>query len=267
MLIPAVALAVAAGGLGILGQPAGCDLRQGAYEEWIATKPSGSNGRAKPALPKAEASKREEIERTYISFVRALSEAYGNPAALESCCAAASADRLGALSCSFATYLARGRTGSAAFVTSLPAGPHELGVLWELDTVFSAAAAAGAEVPGAFGSKRPSERVIEELFLLVLDSNEAAITKFFNIATALPADEARLVDTRIELMFREAPSVLVTNWFLLRRYKPKLRAVSRAMLARAGAADRARISKGVEAFCGSKTDPDCQEILRMIGAR
>lgn len=267
MFIAAVAVVFAAGGLGLTAPAAGCDLRQGSYEEWLATKPSGSNGRSKTAAPKAETSRREEIERTYVSFVRALTEAYGDAAALESCCAAASADRLGALSCSFAAYIARGRTSSAAFVTALPAGARDLGLLWELDAVFSAAAAEGAKMPGAFGSKRPSERVIEELFLLVLDSNEAAITKFFNIASALPPDAAKLVDGRIELLFREAPSVLVTNWFLLRRYQPKLRAVSRAMLSRATAADRARISKGVEAFCASASDPDCQEILRVLGGR
>ncbi len=261
-MFSALVFLVAASGLGAAAQPAGCDLRPGTYEEWVAAKPRAVKDAAATADSDGHAP-----NRPYDGFFRALANAEVEPAALQACCAAAAPDRVGALSCSFTAYIARGRVDSSGFLTAFPATAGEVSLLWDLDALVAAAAEAGVPMPEVFRAKKPSERLIEELFLLVLDDKEDAVARFFTMASAAPESAAPVVDSRIELMLREAPAVLVTNWLAVRKHRRKLQAVARSMRSRISAEERASLASRIEVFCGSRTDPYCREILSLVGGK
>lgn len=265
MIGAAVTLAAACQG----AEPAGCRIRKGLYEQRLALVsaphapgvdgdgPAGNGGSAAVA--------RTSLDREYAEFFRALAKAVesSDPTAILACCKEAAEDRAGTLACQLVTYLAGGRTDSLTFLSAFPTARKDAAALWDLDYIVASAVASGSPVPKAFQPKGPSYRYVDELFLLVLDGKEDAIVKYFNLANFAAAEYARYMDDKLGTLVREAPATLVTNWYLLRKHKARIKAVVQTFVAAASPAETQKVVRAVNSLC-AKDDPDCQEILRLF---
>ncbi len=270
-----VAVMFAGAGAEAAGPPR-CRVRPGLYEERLAlakpnpqpaAPPSNGAGGAS-STSSSSVSRLNAVFEEYYGFFDALGSASRDvePTAVTACCAEIGEDRLASLACQLVSYLAGGRKTSAAFIEAFPAAKNEVSVLADLDAMSTAALQHGSEVPSAFLPKGPSFRFVDELFLLVLDGKEDAIAKYFTLAASSNGDMGRYIDQKLALMFRESPGAMVTNWFVLRKHRQKLKAVAQAMQEAATPQEQQRVINSIRAFC-TKDDPDCQEILKLVSAR
>jgi hypothetical protein len=208
----------------------------------------------------APASKLAVIDEEYRQFLAELSRAKVSKdgTALQACCDEASSDRAGALFCQLVTYLNSRRTDSNPFLKAFPSSKKDISMLWTLDAI---AADQGTNV---FPPRGPSYELIDELFLLVLDAREEAISKYFNLSAHATGEKARYIDDQIKLLLRESQFVVVDQWALLRRYKPKLTSVFQAIVTECSHAEMEKIARAAKTFC-KKSNPDCHEILKLYG--
>ncbi len=268
----AVAIVLAAATLAVSrgsgATPDPCQLSQGLSQQRAAAvearkQSNGKQGNA--GSVQATDGPLLEIDRQYSAFFASLGAAAksGDPAALPACCQAASADRLGALSCDLVKYVAGGRRAGPDFLSAVPGG-KDLADLWQLEQAASAASRSGASLPGPFLPNGPVAAYLGELFMLVLDGREEAIAKYFRLAEDLPKASAPLVDKQITLLFRESPSVLVMNWFLIRKHRETLRPAARAIREQSKPAEFTQILRAIRDL-RPKNDPDCEEIVRLFG--
>ena len=88
--------------------------------------------------------------------------------------------------------------------------------------------------------------MIDELFLLVLDEDDEAISKYFNLSANATAEKARYMDDQIKLFLRESQFVVVDRWPLLRRYKPKLTSVFQTITSESSRAEMQKIARAAE---------------------
>ena len=264
----AVTLAAACQG----AEPPLCRIRKGLYEQRQALAsapqvPAATGGDAAGDGGTAAAS-RSSLDLEYAGFFQSLSEATASsdPTTIASCCKEAAEDRVGALACHLVKYLAGGRTDSATFLSGFPGARKDVASLWDLDAIAASAASSGSQVPKAFQPNGPGHRYIDELFLLVLDGKEDAIVKYFTLTTLVSGDYARYMDEKLGLLLREAPATMLTNWYLIRKHKAKIKTVVQTFLASATPAEAQQVTRAVRSLC-SKDDPDCQEILHLFAKK
>ncbi len=208
------------------------------------------------------AEKLAAIDKEYRQFLTELSEdsARKDGEALKACCVQAGNDRAGMLFCQLSSYLIGGRVDSSGFIELFPTTRKEISMLWDLDTV------AGGLGKTAYPPKGPSYRLIDELFLLVMDERDAATTKYFNVASHATGETADYMQGQIRTFLKEAPSAVVNQWLVLRRYRPQLKTAARAMISTSTAAEMQKVLKAVRAFCDSG-NPDCPDILKLYGGK
>jgi hypothetical protein len=257
-------LATAAAGADV----AGCSVQKGLYESWLTKRSSAHRGLKDALLRTSAASdpeKQQSIGEEYQAFFQCLSDLAGQPddKALRSSCDEASGDRVGSVVCQSVLYVKTGRTGSKEFLDALPANRKSAEMIWDLETI----AGAGQEhvrTPAVFLPNGPAYKLIDELFLLVLDGKETAAAKYFNIS-ALAADAgARHMDEQIKILMRESPSVVVKEWAVLRQYQPKLKKLLSEMTASLPRAELLKMRQDLAGFC-TKDNLDCPEILKVFG--
>jgi hypothetical protein len=231
----------------------GCSVQKGLYEEWLAqARRAGSARRGqKETLLRATApdpDRLQAIGKEYQAFFQCLSGVAGgkDDKVLQSSCDEAAGDRLASMVCQSAIYVKSGRTGSKEFLDGLPSGRKGADMVWDLSAIA--------------GPNGPAYKLIDELFLLVLDGKETATAKYFNIAASAPEAETRHVDEQIAVLLREAPAVVVKEWAVLRQYQPKLK----KLLTEMSRADLQKVRQGVAGFC-TKDNLDCPEILKVFG--
>jgi hypothetical protein len=249
----------------------GCGVSKGLYEGWLAlakhvpahvSKSDALVESAPSAVPDTD--KRQSAAREYQAFFRCLSDTieHQDKEALQSYCRQTDGDRLASVVCRTALYLKSGRTGDKEFVDALPAGRKGAELVWDLKEI--AGPADRQSGAGLFLPEGPAYKLIDELFLLVLDDRESAAAKYFNIAAYASADGARHMDDQIKILLREAPSVVVKKWVILRQYQPKLKKLLAEMTASLPKAELQKMRQGLGAFC-SKDNPDCPEISKLFG--
>ena len=195
-------------------------------------------------------------------FLIELSEAAArrDTEAIKVCCDQAANDRAGALFCALSTYLYGGRTDRATFLDLFPGSKKETAALLDLDAI------AGGFGRRTYPPKGPSYKLIDELFLLVMDERDAAMIKYFNLASHATGDVAGYMDDQIRIFLKEAPSAVVNQWLVLRRYRPRLKAAAQSLIARSSPAEMQSTVKAVRAFC-DKSNPDCPDILKLYAGK
>ena len=266
-ILAAVVLPVLCAGADV----ARCRLSKGLYEDRLALERRGpsESAAAEGALrlagggaSTADPGKLQVIDQEYRRFFAELADitVHNDTAALEACCEQASPDRAGVLMCQLATFLAGGRKESKTFLELFPTGRKETALLWDLDSI------GGAQGRTLFPPKGPSYKLIDELFLLVLDERDQAIPKYFNLASQATGEAARYMDEQIKLFLRESPAVVVNQWLQLRRYRPKLKTMALAMQKSASAAEIQKVMRAVRTFC-EKDNPDCPDILKLYAGK
>jgi hypothetical protein len=249
--------------------PARCRLNKGLYDDRLASqmqdqaeRPGTSALLPAGIVAATPASKLAAIDEKYRQFLFQLSEAATgkDTTAIQACCDEADADRAGALFCRMVTYLNGGRTDSAAFLKAFPGTKKETAMLWDLEVI------AGEQGKSMFPPRGPSYELIDELFLLVLDEHEQAISKFFNLSIRTTGEEAQYMDNQIKLFLRESQFVVIDRWPILRRYRQKLSSVFSMVVNESSPAEMQKITRAVRTFCGNG-NPDCPEILKLYGMK
>jgi hypothetical protein len=252
-----VALALLVCAPAAAGESESCSISKGLYDNWLALgkNPSARSARtdalvagAPSAAPEPE--KRQAITREYQAYFQCLSQAAEreDKESLQARCKQSEGDRIGHLVCRTTLYLKGERTGGKEFLDAVPAGKRGAEMVWDL-----------AEISGPSATK-----LIDELFLLVLDDRETAAAKYFNLAASATGAGAPHVDEQVKLLLRESPAVVVKRWMVLRQYQPMLKKLIADMSASLPPAEMQRLRKGLAVFC-AKDNPDCPEIVKVFG--
>jgi hypothetical protein len=254
----------------LVGQdPARCRLDKGLYDDRLASQKQAqaerpATGALLPAntAVAAETEKLTAIDEEYRQFLVELSDATTrkDTRAIQACCDEATGDRAGALFCRIVIYLNGGRTDSAPFLKAFPGTKKETTMLWDLDAI------AADQGKSMFPPRGPSYELIDELFLLVLDEHEQAISKYFNLSLHTAGEKARYMDNQIKLFLQESQFVVIDRWPILRRYKQKLNSVLGMIVNESSPAERQKMTRAVQTFC-EQANPDCPEILKLYGVK
>jgi hypothetical protein len=268
LVVPGLMMAILAAG----ADSAGCGVSKGLYDVWLALGKHVPTrlSRSDSLVPGASAvtpdpDKRHAIDVEYQAFFRCLSDTaeHKDKEAVQGYCRQVEGDRLASLVCRTALYLKSGRIDAREFVDALPLGKKGAELIWDLEQI---AGPPEHQQGGAtlFQPGGPAYKLIDELFLLVLDDRESAAAKYFNIAENAPVEGSRHVNDQIKMLLRESPSVVVKKWVVLRQYQPKLKKVLADMTASLPKAELQKMRQGLNAFC-SKDNPDCPEIVKLFG--
>jgi hypothetical protein len=236
------------------------DYRLAIEEQVQAERPATGALLAPRTVVLAPASKLAAIDEQYRRFLAELDHATVSKdgTALQACCNEASSDRAAALFCQLVTYLNSRRTDIDAFLKAFPSSKKDISMLWTLEAI------AADQGTSMFPPRGPSYELINELFLLVLDGRDQAISKYFNISAHATAEKAHYVDDQIKLFLRESQFVVVDRWPLLRRYKAKLASVFQMMVSECSPTEMQKVARVVKTLC-EKDNPDCHEILKLYG--
>ncbi len=219
-------------------EPAGCSVSKGLYEGWIAAaRPVAHNSKVRALVAGSvsevpDAEKARAIDKEYQAFFQCLGETaeHQKLEVLEERCQEAEADRVASLVCRTAVYVKSGRAEGKAFVDAIPTGKKAAELMWDVDAIAGSSVEKTA-LPAMFQPNGPAYKIMDELFLRVLDDTDNAAAKYFNIATSAPSDAARHFDDQMKFLLREAPSVAVKKWVVLRQYQPKLKKLFAEMTA------------------------------------
>jgi hypothetical protein len=259
---------VAAAGEG----PATCTVRKGLYDEWLAaSRRATSHNVVKDALLHTSPAgapdpvKQQAIGGEYRDLFRCLSDTAEqlNEKTAVSFCDQAGADRLGLLVCQSVLYLKTGRTASKEFVNAFPTGRKGAEMIWDLETITNTRPGEAQTAP-IFQPNGPAFRLIDELFLLVLDDKETAAAKYFNIVAYASDTGTKHMDEQIKVLLLESPAVVVKQWEVLRQHQPKLKKLLAEMVASLPPEEIRKMRQGVARVC-PKDNLDCPEILKLVG--
>jgi hypothetical protein len=265
--VPVVVFGLCFIGSAAAGDSAACGVSKGLYEEWLGLMKSsvhkGGGALMDHAPSLSEPDRRKAITKEYQGFFHCLADTAErqNVSALQEKCKAVESDRPAWLACMTAVHLKSGRADSKEFLDAMPAGKKGAELVWDLDAI------AGGPQDGSismFLPQGPAYKLVDELFLLVLDDKDNAALKYMGIATPATGDAGRHVDEQLKLLLRESPSVVVKRWVVFRQYQTKLKKVLAEMTAELPAPEMQKMRKGFGAFC-SKDNPDCPEIVRLLG--
>lgn len=248
--------------------PARCRLPKALYDDRLTAvqKQGPADGPASGGLLAAgtvpPAGRLSAIDETYRQFLGELSEAIErkDTDGIKACCDQAGSDRAGSLFCQLSIYLVGGRTDAAAFLDQFPGNKKETTMLWDLNTI------AGAIGNTMYAPKGPAYKLVDELFLLVMDERDAAIVKYFNLSSHAGGDAALYMDAQIRTFLKEAPSAVVNQWLVLRRYRPRLKSAAQSLNATLPPAEMQKVVKAVRAFCET-SNPDCPDILKLYAGK
>jgi hypothetical protein len=252
--------------------PSTCTVRKGLYDEWLAaSRRATSHNVVKDALLHSspagspDPAKQLAVGGEYRDLFRCLSDTAEqlNEKTAVSFCDQAGADRLGLLVCQSVLYLKTGRTASKDFVNAFPAGRKGAEMIWDLEAIGNVLPGEAQTAP-VFQPNGPAFRLIDELFLLVLDDKENAAAKYFNIAAYASDTGAKHMDEQIKVLLQESPAVVVKQWEVLRQYQPKLKKLLADMVASLPPEEIRKMRRGVARVC-PKDNLDCPEILKLLG--
>ena len=250
--------------------PAVCPIKKGLYDEWLALsrRANGRKGLKEAPLRTSgnapDADKEKAIREDYQAYFRCLSgtpEKLDEPTA-ESFCEPATGDRLGLLVCQGVRYLKTGRTASKDFIEAFPAGRKAGEMIWDLEEI--AGPPQIARTGAIFQPVGPAIKLIDELFLLVLDDRDKAAGRYFAISSGATGAGAKHMDEQIKVLLRESPAVVVKEWPTVRQYQPTLKKLLAEMAASLPKAEMLKIRQQIAGFC-PQGNLDCPEILKLLG--
>ena len=255
------------------GDAAPCSVRKGLYDNWLALarRAGPRTGVAQETLvapgtasrSAKEASGAGEIAREYNAFFACLSdlaEQQTSGEGLESCCQEVGGDPVASVVCRLTVYLKGGRAGGKEFLDALLPSKKGAQIIWDLESM---GGLKPEEVSRLFPTG-PANKLIDELFLLVLDDRETATSKYFNLWSVASRTGDQYISSQVQTLLRESPAVVVKEWPLLRKYQPQLKRVVGEMAASQPAAEMKKMRQGFAAFC-TADNLDCPELLKLFG--
>jgi hypothetical protein len=261
LLLASAAQAAAAGS---------CGVRKGLYETWLSlakhtTRPVRGSSLAPAAQKTPDSLAAEGIGAEYLAFFQCIADAAvpGDEDGGRSLCKDAVADRLAAVVCQTALYLKTGRGNPKDLLDSLPATKRTAEMIWDLQTI-AVSSSPGNRYPALFSPDGPAYKIVDELFVLVLDDMETAAAKYFHIAGSAVGPDGRHVEAQIKILLRESPAVVVKHWEVLRQHQPMLKKLLSQLSAELPGAEMTKLRQGIAGFC-APDNLDCPEILKVFG--
>src|SRR4029077_15924076 len=155
-------------------QNSSCTLEANLYEN--RKPPAGGHA--------AEGKDTKAIDKEYMDFFRALAESSlsENKGSFDLCAELAKNDPIAARVVTFVRYLREGRRNSDEFISSFPTTEAQLTDFWSLDVIAMHSVGHGpASLPGIPLPDGIVDKLLSELFALVLQDNPAATKKYFFI--------------------------------------------------------------------------------------
>jgi len=248
-----------------------CSIKKGLYDQWVSLSKRGSGHKGlKDTLLRTPASspdpdKQQAIDDEYHGYFRCLAEtpAKLDDQAAESFCDAAAGDRLGFLVCQGVRHVKTGRTSSKDFINAFPTSRKGAEMIWDLEEIVGAPKA--GQMGAIFQPGGPTIKLIDELFLLVLDDKESAAARYFNISATATGADAKHMDEQIKVLLTESPAVVVKEWPTLRQYQPTLKRLLAELAASLPKPEMSKIRRQAATFC-AKDNLDCPEIMKLFGS-
>lgn len=247
-----------------------CSIKKGLYEQWgsLSKRASGRKNLKETPLRSGAGSpgpEKQAIEEEYREYFRCLAESpiKVDEQTPESFCDPAAGDRLAFLVCQCVRHLKTGRTSGKDFINAFPASRKGTEMIWDLEEIVGAPQT--ARLGAIFQPEGPAIKLIDELFLLVLDDKESAAARYFSISASATGDDAKHMDQQIKVLLAESPAVVVKQWPTLRQYQSTLKRVIADMAASLPKAEMAKTRRQAAAFC-PRDNLDCPEILKLFGS-
>jgi hypothetical protein len=250
---------------------AGCSVRKGLYESWLSLGKHAPSRAVKgaapvvPSQPAMEAPSAQGIASAYGAFFTCLNDA-AVPADDEggrTLCKDAGNDRVAALVCETSLYLKTGRKASKDLLEALPATKKSAEMVWDLQSIAESGLDAG-RYPAMFQPDGPGYKILDELFVLVLDDQDTAAAKYSHIAGSASGTAGKHVDAQFKILVREAPAVVVKQWASLRQHQARMKKVLAELATELPAGDLKKLRKGISGFC-TPDNLDCPEIVKLFG--
>ena len=250
---------------------AGCGVRKGLYDAWLSVAKHTTNhtpivgslvSRNQPAPDPASL---QGIDNEFRTYFQCLSDAPlpADDDSGRSLCKDAGVDRLAAMVCQTALYLKSGRKGSKEFLDSLPSTKKAAEMIWDLQSVGNPGTPT-EQRPPIFQPDGPAYKIVDELFVLVLDDRDTTATKYFHAVSAATGAGATHVDGQIRILLREAPAVVVKQWAVLRQHQPRLKKLLTELTTEMAPPEMKTLRQGIANFC-SRDNLDCPEIFKTFG--
>src|SRR3954447_7658703 len=194
-----------------------CSVRKGQYEAWLSlakhapTRPVRGASLAPATQTAPDTATAEGMGREYRNYFQCISDAPlpADDDGGRSLCKDAAVDRLPAAVCQTALYLKTGRKDATDLLDSLPANKRSAEMIWDLQKIAVSGSA------GIFLPDGPAYKIVDELFVLVLDDKETAVSKYFHVVANAVGPDGKHVDAQIKILLREAPAVVVKQWEVL----------------------------------------------------
>ncbi len=247
-----------------------CSIKKGLYDEWVSFSKRAAGHKSlkdtlvRSAAASADPGKQQAIDEEYREYFRCLAEppAKLDEQAAESFCDPAAGDRLGLLVCQGVRHLKTGRTSSKDFINAFPTNRKGAEMIWDLEEIVGPPQT--ARLGAIFQPEGPTIKLIDELFLLVLDDRESAAARYFDISASATGADAKHMDQQIKVLLVESPAVVVKEWPTLRKYQPMLKRLLGEIAASLPKAEMAKIRRQAATFC-PKNNLDCPEIMKLFG--
>jgi hypothetical protein len=204
------------------------------------------------------------IDREYMDFFRALAESSlkEDQASFDRCAALATNDPIAARIAAFLRYLREGRKNPGEFISSFPTTEAQLADFWLLDALVMQSSVANEMVfvPGIPLPDGMDDKLLTELFALVLQDNPDAIKKYFFVFGNSNGEYAEFMDDQLRPLFQEHADLVLKNWSLIRPYSKSLM----GMREENSPEFSQKTAQTFQALCQKRNDLSCKEVLRIF---
>lgn len=205
------------------------------------------------------------IDREYMEFFRSLAEfsLRNDWPSFDSCSDLAKNDPLASRMVVFLRYVHQESPNQSAFISSFPATQSQLADFWLLDAIAMHGVNLGPlSLPGISLPDGIVDKLLSELFVLVLQGNSAATRKYFFIYRNSNGEYAEFMDGQIKPLFEQHPDLVLKLWPLIRPYRQHLVGMSEDNPPEFSQ----RVVKAFQHICEAhKTDDQgCDEIIHIF---
>jgi hypothetical protein len=204
------------------------------------------------------------IDKEYMDFFRALAEASlkEDQASFDRCAALATNDPIAARMASFLRYLREGKRNPDEFISSFRTTEAQLADFWLLDTLVMQSSVANEMVfvPGIPLPDGMVDKLLTELFTLVLQDNPAAIKRYFFVFGNSNGEYGEFMGDQLRPLFQEHADLVLKNWSLMKPYSKSLL----GMREENSPEFSEKTAQTFRALCRKRNDLSCQEILKLF---
>jgi hypothetical protein len=209
-----------------------CSLHPGLYPERTRleeryAKEVGNDYVQNKAVADDLLRQRRAVDQKYLKYMSRV--ANGTPGPFRGCCPLSQKDPVSLRICALSSYMRGGRKNVASFLASVPANEASAHSLWILDEIAHSQGSGTDESKIPFQPLGPVSTYVNELYKLVLASNQNAVRKYLGLFELADGDAAERMEDDIEKLFLHKPALVAENWNIFRQYHKALATVDEMM--------------------------------------